>query len=45
MNKPLLDDYLVPIISKNDLEDTVHLFLEEHYPDAFLIPVVSISKL
>ena len=38
MDKPRLDDYLVPIISKNDLEDTAHWFLEEHYPNAFLNP-------
>lgn len=38
MDKPMLDDYLVPIISENDLEDTVHWFLGEHYPDAFLRP-------
>lgn len=38
MDKPRLDEYLVPIINKNDLEDTAHWFLEEHYPDAFLNP-------
>lgn len=38
MDKPQLDDYIVPIISKNGLEDTAHWFLEEHYPDAFLNP-------
>ncbi len=38
MDKPRLDDYLVPIIGKNDLEDTAHWFLEEHYPDGLLNP-------
>lgn len=38
MDKPRLDEYLVPIISKNDLEDTAHWFLEEHYPDVLLNP-------
>lgn len=38
MDKLRLDDYLVPIISKNDLEDTAHRFLEEHYPDGLLNP-------
>ncbi len=38
MDKPVLDDYLVPIISKNSLEDTAHWFLEEHYPNAFFNP-------
>lgn len=38
MNKLRLDEYLVPIIGKNDLEDTAHWFLEEHYPDVLLNP-------
>lgn len=38
MDKLRLDDYLVPIIGKNDLEDTAHWFLEEHYPNSFLNP-------
>lgn len=38
MDKPELDDYLVPIISKYALEDTAHWFLNEHYPNAFLNP-------
>lgn len=38
MDKLRLDDYLVPIIGKNDLEGTAHWFLEEHYPNAFLNP-------
>lgn len=38
MDKLRLDNYLVPIISKNDLEDTAHWFLKEHYPNAFLNP-------
>ena len=38
LDKLRLDDFLVPIIGKNDLEDTAHRFLNEHYPDAFLKP-------
>ncbi len=38
MDKPELDDYLVPIISKYALEDTAHWFLNEHYPNAFINP-------
>lgn len=38
MDKLRLDDFLVPIIGKNDLEDTAHRFLNEHYPNAFLKP-------
>ena len=38
MDKLRLDDFLVPIICKNNLEDMAHWFLNEHYPDAFLKP-------
>ncbi|HRU98041.1 MAG TPA: ImmA/IrrE family metallo-endopeptidase [Ruminococcus sp.] len=33
-----LDDYLVPNIDRNCLEDLAHWFLEEHYPAAFAAP-------
>lgn len=33
-----LDDYLVPNIDRNSLEDLAHWVLEEHYPAAFATP-------
>ena len=38
MDELRLDDYLVPNIDRNCLEDIAHWFLKEHYPEAFLKP-------
>lgn len=38
MDELRLDDYLVPNIDRNCLEDIAHWFLKQHYPEVFLKP-------